>query len=88
MKINDKVYDVLKWVLLTFVPALLIFIPSLSELYGWDTVKLVQTIALVAELIGTVLGIGSVTYAKTTSTETSKVVDPYQLVGEEKESEE
>lgn len=68
MKLPDKVYDVLKWLLLTFVPALLLFIPSLAEVYGWDTLKIVQTIAIVTEFLGTILGIGSVTYAKASTT--------------------
>ena len=37
MILPDKVYNVLKWVLITFVPALLVLIESLGVIYGYDT---------------------------------------------------
>lgn len=85
MKLPDKVYDVLKWILLTFVPALELYLPELADIYGWDTLTLIKTIAIVAGFLGTILGIGSISYAKDIAKEeiSEEVVeDPYQYKGE------
>lgn len=88
--INDKVYNVLKWVLITFVPYFVSYLASLSDVFGWDTAVVVQVITLTAGFVGSILGISSITYYKDKATqEESKVADPYQLVeSEDTESEE
>lgn len=60
---NDKVYDIIKWVLLTVVPALNILISTLCALYGWTWGNIViGTIDAIAVFVGTILGIGSIKY--------------------------
>ena len=62
---NSKVYDILKWVLLTVSPALNILIAGLCALYGWTWGNIViGTIDLIAAFVGTILGIGSIKYQK------------------------
>lgn len=62
---NEKVYDIIKWVCLTVVPALNILISTLCALYGWTWGNVViGTIDAIAVFVGTILGIGSVKYKK------------------------
>lgn len=66
---DGRVYDILKWVLLTVVPALNILITSLCALYGWTWGNIViGTIDAIAVFVGTVLGIGSIKYQKLNAT--------------------
>lgn len=59
-----KVYDIGKWVLLTFVPAAITLVTALGHIYGFDTTVIVATVSAVAAFTGTILGIDSVYYAK------------------------
>ena len=62
---NSKVYDILKWILLTVIPALNILIAGLCALYGWTWGNIViGTIDLIAAFVGIILGIGSIKYQK------------------------
>ena len=66
MILNNKVYNVLKWVCLTVVPALNVLIATLCALYGWTWGAIVNgTIDAVAVFIGAILGFGSIKYQKT-----------------------
>ncbi|MBQ9388391.1 MAG: hypothetical protein IJU01_07060, partial [Lachnospiraceae bacterium] len=38
MKFNDKVYDVLKWLVLIALPAFNVFYANLAPLWGWGYV--------------------------------------------------
>lgn len=65
MILPDKVYKVFKWICLTVVPALNILIASLASIYGWEWSNIViGTIDAIAVFVGTILGIGSIRYAK------------------------
>lgn len=62
---DNKVYDVIKWILLVVVPALNVLLTGLCALYGWTWGPIVVgTIDLVAVFFGTILGIGSAKYQK------------------------
>lgn len=62
---NSKVYDVLKWICLTVVPALNILITSLCALYGWGWGNIViGTIDAIAVFVGAILGFGANKYKK------------------------
>lgn len=66
MILNNKAYNVLKWVCLTVVPALNVLIATLCALYGWTWGSIViGTIDAVAVFIGAILGFGSIKYQKT-----------------------
>ena len=61
---SNQVYDVLKWILLTFVPALILLISTLGTIYKFDTEVINATISAIAVFLGTLLGISSVKYNK------------------------
>ena len=61
---NNKVYDVLKWILLVAVAPTIALITGLGELYGFDTTLIVGTISLVATFLGALLGVSNVKYNK------------------------
>lgn len=66
MKLNDKVYDILKWVAIVCLPALSTFIVVIGKVWGWgDTALMVaQTITAIATLLGALLGISTIQYNK------------------------
>lgn len=61
---NNKVYDILKWVVITVSPALCVLITGLGLLYGFDTAIITGTISLVTTFVGTLIGVSAVQYAK------------------------
>ena len=65
---NDKVYNILKWVCLTVVPALNNLIATLCSIYGWTWGNIViGTIDAVAVFVGFILGFGAIKYQKLNS---------------------
>ena len=66
MKLNDKVYDFLKWLALIFLPALAILVSVVLPAWniGTDYVKpIVITLNAVGVFIGTLIGISQVSIA-------------------------
>lgn len=61
---SDKIYDIAKWTLLTFVPALILLITTLGSIYNFDTEIIVATISAVSTFIGGLLGISNANYYK------------------------
>lgn len=65
MKMNDKVYDVLKWVALIALPALAILYGSLADIWGLPFGEQIpDTIVAIELFLGVVLGISNATYKK------------------------
>lgn len=64
MKLNDKIYNVLKWALIIFVPALLTLIGTLGQIYNFDTEKIVLTITAISTFLGVITGISNYNYKK------------------------
>lgn len=67
MVLNDKLYNTLKWLLLTVVPALITLISGLGTVYGFDTTQVTAVIGLFATFIGALIGISNANYAKVDS---------------------
>lgn len=61
---SNKVYDVLKWILLVAVAPTITLITGLGELYGFDTTIIVGTISLFATFFGGLLGVSNIKYKK------------------------
>ena len=61
---SNKVYDILKWILLVAVAPTIALITGLGELYGFDTSIIVGTISLVATFLGALLGVSNHSYKK------------------------
>lgn len=62
---NNKLYDVLKWVAILLIPALSTLVSVLGKIWGWPWADSVaQTITALGVFLGAVLGISSVNYKK------------------------
>ena len=65
MKLNDKTYHIIKWAVLTFLPALSVLVGALGKGYGWDTETIILTINATALFLGAVTGVSNYNYKKT-----------------------
>lgn len=64
MKLNDKVYTILKWTLIIFVPALITLICTLGKIYDFNTDTIVLTIGAITTFLGAITGISNYNYKK------------------------
>lgn len=64
MKLSNKVYDVLKYGLMTFIPALITLIGTLGKIYNFETEIIVLTISAVATFVGAITSISNMNYKK------------------------
>lgn len=65
MVLPDKAYNIIKWILLTVIPALNILLATLGSLYGWSWVTIaIGTIDAVAAFVGAIIGVGSIKYQR------------------------
>lgn len=66
MKLKNKTYDILKWVLITVIPALILLITTLGTIYNFEDVSNIVclTISAIATFISSILGISSSNYKK------------------------
>lgn len=62
--LNNKVYKILKWGLMIFIPALLTLIGTLGQIYEFDTEKIVLTISAISTFLGVITGISNYNYNK------------------------
>ena len=59
MKLSNRTYDILKWVLVIFIPALIVLISKLGGIYHFDTDTIIETIGAFAAFFGVILGIST-----------------------------
>jgi hypothetical protein len=64
MKFNDKIYTILKWGLIIFVPALITLISTLGKIYNFDTETVILTISAISTFLGTLTGISNYNFKK------------------------
>lgn len=65
MKLNDKAYDILKWLVVIVIPALTSFYVVLDKCFSWGLAETVATISAAAcTCIGAIVGISSASYYK------------------------
>lgn len=64
LKMNNKIYDMLKWIAIVALPALSTFIVVIGKIWGWGDIAgmVAQTITAVAVLLGALLGISHIQY--------------------------
>lgn len=62
--LKNEIYKVLKWGLILFVPALITLIGNLGKIYGFETEKIILTIAEVSTFLGAITGISNYNYKK------------------------
>ena len=63
-RLNGKVYEILKWITVIFLPALVGFIYALGEALGFDAVTICKVITAVQIFLGGLIGVSTVAYNK------------------------
>jgi hypothetical protein len=59
----DKVYDILKWIVLVFLPALTTLVGVIGSVYGWANLEPILTImTAVTTFLGAILGVSTAQY--------------------------
>ena len=65
MKLSDKVYDVLKWLVCICLPALTTAYVGLDKLFAWGyAAEAAQVSAIICTLLGALIGISTAQYYK------------------------
>ena len=65
MKLSNRVYDVLKWIALIFLPALAVLYGAVGQVWGWyEPDKVVYTITAIDTFLGALIGVSTVNYRK------------------------
>ena len=64
MKMSNKIYDVLKYLLFWFIPALITLISTLGVIYKFNTEIIILTISAITTFIGSITGISNINYNK------------------------
>jgi hypothetical protein len=65
---SNKVYDILKWIALTLIPALGTLYFGLSQIWGFPLgEEIVGTLTVADTFLGAILGISNVKYKKTSA---------------------
>lgn len=65
MKLSNKVYDVMKWVVMIVLPACGTFYFALSEIWNLPyATQVVGTLTAIEVFLGALIGISTVTYNK------------------------
>ena len=65
MKLPDKVYDVLKWIVMIVIPACTTAYVGLAAIWGWPfATEVAKTSAVICTLLGALLGISTAEYNK------------------------
>lgn len=71
MKLNNKVYDILKWLCLIASPAVCALLTTLTSLWGWSIPidAIVGTITAITTCVGILLGISTYKYNRSDTNE-------------------
>ena len=65
MKLNDSIYNVLKWIAIVFLPALTTFVGVVLTSLNVGNSEIVLTIMTgFATFLGTILGVSNINYKK------------------------
>ena len=64
MKFNDKIYNILKWLIIIVIPAATTLIGALGQIYNFDTEKIILTITAITTFLGVITGISNYNYYK------------------------
>lgn len=65
MKLPDKVYDILKWIVMIVIPALATAYVGLAAIWGFPYAdEVAKTAAVICTLLGALLGISTAQYYK------------------------
>lgn len=66
LMLSNKVYDVLKWIVLVVMPAISVLLVALTKAWKWDIPidAIVVTFASIETFLGSLIGISTNTYNK------------------------
>ena len=64
MKLSNKTYDKIKFLVQIVAPALIVLIAGLGDLYAFDTQNIIGLITLLVTFTSSVLGISNLQYKK------------------------
>lgn len=64
MKMSNKVYDTLKYILMWFMPAVITLIGTLGKIYKFETETIILTISALMTFVGAITGISNANYNK------------------------
>ena len=65
MKLSDRVYDVIKWLVCICIPALTTAYVGLDKLFAWGyAAEVAQVSAIICTLLGALIGISTAQYYK------------------------
>lgn len=64
MVLNEKIYAILKWGLIIFIPAVITLIGTLGHIYNFETETIVLTISAISTFLGVITGISNYNYKK------------------------
>ena len=65
MQLSNRLYDILKWIVMVVIPALTTFYAVLDNVFGWGYAEIVTTIsAALCTCIGAIVGISTAQYYK------------------------
>lgn len=68
MKMSNKIYDVLKWIALIALDAIGVFYKTIATIWGLPFGdEVLATFAALSLLLGTLIGVSSAQYKKTTA---------------------
>ena len=61
----DKLYQILKWISLICIPALVVFIQTVGNVWHWPYLsEITATLAACGVLLGTLIGVSTIAYNK------------------------
>ena len=66
MKMKNKTYDILKWLVIVVSPAICTLLLTLYSIWGWNIPieAICGTITAVTTFVGVIIGISSIDYKK------------------------
>lgn len=65
MKLSDRLYTILKWLVLVVIPSITTFYVVVDRLFSWGYAEIVATIsAALCTCIGSIVGISTAQYYK------------------------
>lgn len=64
IKFSNKIYDIIKYSLFIFIPALITFLGTLGKIYDFDTEVIILTISAITTFMGTITGLSNARYNK------------------------
>lgn len=66
MKLPDKIYDILKWIIVIVMPAIGTALVGLGQLFNWEWAAIVvQVMVIVETMLGSIFAISAANYKKT-----------------------